>query len=155
MNWKFIAILIFSCSVSSCSTTYTFPQHPLAQQILRARPGEVASLSNTFCQKYRDGECIEGYGISYYDLREKEIRDLLIGLDFICNVNNKRFKICPDEAALCRKWIIEDCGWLSPIFGCSIINQGDHVIDAVNEWGFLVAAGTRCFNQWKYPFKFQ
>ena len=123
----------------------------MVNKILRARPAHRGQLSNTFCSLVENGKCQVG-GVTTYDLNDPEIRELLNSLDFICNVADRRFKICLDKPGLCRKWQVEKCGPLSFIFGCKVTSEGEQYIPASN-WELITGAATICFNKYRYPFK--
>lgn len=93
----------------SCSVTPT-PQHELSDQILKPRRGYDGKLTNRACLEYDGKECKKDNVISY-DLSDSKFRETANKLDFICNIGGKRFKICMDQAAFCRKSTTQLCEW--------------------------------------------
>ncbi len=88
---KKLSLLLVLTACSSVPTIYT--RQPLADQRLAPRPG-FKGLTNQVCMEKdpKTEACIKMDTLEY-DLTSKEIRDRLIALKFICNVNGLRFRI--------------------------------------------------------------
>ena len=81
--------------------------------------------------------------IKEYLLTDATFRKTANDLGFICNIGNKRYKICPDQPGFCRTW-----------YKNRFIIKDKKMVDYIpaDNYQFLLDAGTRCFQKDKYPF---
>lgn len=104
----------------------------LSKQILRARPGYEGFLTNKTCLKQSLYGC-SNWSIKAYDIRSPKVRQTLTKLEFICQVNNRRYKFCIDKPGFCRH----------------SYNAGDKVEEylPISGYDYLLEAGTVCYNR--------
>ena len=134
--------VVFGCS----SAPPRYPRHELIDQILKPRRGFPGKLTNRACESWgAKGECT-AYVILEYDLKNPLFRQTANDLGIICNIAGKRYKLCKDKEGFCR-FERKSCGFL----GLKSCLREIGFIDASNS-ELLLSSGTRCFNDYKYPF---
>lgn len=143
---SFLLLLLLGCA----TTPELFPEQPLADQRLKLRTDRVGELTYSVClaKDPKTGHCTNQV-IKGIDLRKESERKRLNDLNFVCNLNGDRFKICKDSAGLCEIGRKKEC---TLVIFCKETPVVVRRIDAVEDAQRLIDAGTRCFSRDKYPF---
>lgn len=129
---------------SGCATPVYSP-NVLADQILYPHPEHSGHLVNRACASYSQRGACEAWTSSLYDLGHAPTRANLVRLKFLCQVGDRLFHPCPDQAGLCRNTFKRPfLGLGKPKKEVEVITlQGDDLT-------FLVAAKTTCARLGRY-----
>lgn len=139
-------IFLYILFLHGCQSAPMTPQHALTDQIISPRPDHSPNLTNSHCIEQLKGECNK-LEITDYNLNDEKFRHDANDLDFICNVGNRRFKICMDKPGLCRRECHKKCF----LFICGKEDCNEEYIP-VDRYQFLIDSKSRCFNKGTYPF---
>lgn len=140
MSW-----LSISLAGSSCASAPQETRSPVAKQLIRPRAGfKPGTLTNRACPTPETCAVVE------YDLQDPSVRKLLHDLGFVCKVNGKRYKISAERAGMRRDYFAKCGNFLERTFGkrCKFSQW----LDVPEDWEFVRAAGTVCFNPSEYSF---
>lgn len=124
----------------SCVSPQVYLPGPLLEQILVPREG-YTGLTNGYCAEFSGSEC-KNFVVKSYDLSNKETRDILRELEFICKLGDKRFQICADQKGFCHRYYKRS--FLSKKEIVEYIDQG--------ETQRLLSGGFVCFSENQYPY---
>lgn len=133
--------LAIATYLSSCTHAPKYPRNALVDQILRFRTG-FTGLTNRACGQYNEKNECTRYDVLNHDLEDGAVRRYLIELGFVCKVAGKRFKICREDAALCRMR-------REGLFGSSKKIEKVYV---KTRHQFLIQASAKCFSTARYSF---
>jgi hypothetical protein len=145
------ALFLLTLAISGCATgpdLTIYPEQELVEQRMKMRAGYEGKLTYLVC-KARDavkGDCTQEE-IKTVDLTDERMRSALVRMGFVCNISGERFKPCVDSAGFCQITYRKDC------FFCSTKEVVAKRLDAVQDFPYLLGAGTRCFQVDKYPFE--
>lgn len=137
-----VVLMITAFVLSACSTE-VYPRHALVEQILKPRAGHKG-LTNRVCLEYSGDTCVRDEIVEYF-LTDSQFRKTAADLGFVCKVGEKRYKICRDEPGFCRTTYRKQ-GFLGL--------RKEKVVEflPVDNYDFLIAAKTRCFQKDRYNF---
>ena len=136
-----IMTALFSCSSSQDDALPDeYLRGSFKSQIMTFHPDHKYFLTNT-----------DDLGLKKYDLRNKELRETLDGLHFICALKDKRYFICQDSPGLCRR--TDKC-----------VKRKWHIFKryrkcikyevkrlSLERHDFMVKSGIHCFSEFVYP----
>lgn len=119
------------------------PKHnPLIKQILKPRPDHKPFLTNQ-----ASGEDDE-LKTSRYDLSKESVRSTLRKLKFVCKLGKKRYRICKNQASLCRRTVKVTDRWLLP----DIERETVEKLPLEEHYEFFIEAKLKCFSVDSYEF---
>lgn len=114
---KAFAVLVFMVILSSCGSTGEWVKkafepksdyegvhlnhQAFARQRFIPRKGYEGYLTNRVCLEFYGNEC-KKTSIVKYDLKDAEVRKKFNDFKIACKVGGKRYRICKDQAGLCR-----------------------------------------------------
>lgn len=148
-----IALLLFLGLVGACATTEkVYPRNPLAEQILRPRPG-YKGLTNAakVCKPDAAGKEVCALEVQDHDMSDAAFRLELRNLKFVCNVNERLFRIAQDYSALIRETYSEPKCFLWKCKERELLSQEFINFDAAG-YQRMLNANTHCHSLEHYPF---
>jgi hypothetical protein len=158
------SLLVTIFVTGGCSSApIIYPEHPLADQIIKPREGHEGKLTHRSClaksktplspgqKPETDGRYCADQQIREYPLEDPTFRETVNKLDFICNIGGSRYKICKDKPGFCRfTRAPKSCVLIFCKPGAII--EDDYL--PVAKYRFLLDAKTRCAKKGNYDLGF-
>lgn len=128
--------------LAACATPMpVYDQYDLLHQILTPRKGYEGRLVNRACSRRGDNGNCDKWSVKEYDLKDSNVRNILIKNDFDCVIGCKLYQICEHVAGLCHQEF-KKTGCFLGFIGCKKEIKTD--IISIDKYQYLIDSGTEC-----------